>query len=600
MSDTKGNASDKKQSVSTIDPIYEKFTKSVVRALASTEFYEYFMDALSKSNNRFQFSNRRLEKLVDLAWVDAIDEALEGFQNIIANPRNRIQEDELIVNVAHARKAGADVVRHLAQHSSLVEDFQEDTGDVRPSKLMQKYREDSTEMYENRLVFTVLEHAYHFVRIRHEALFEAMNEEYGAKLKVLSEMESATETVRFDTYLKIKKKDSALETDEKNAEVFARIDRINRLLTSFMASPFAEQLKKVNRVKGAVNKTNVLKKNPDYKKIVKLWEFLRGYEDVGYMIKVTEQNPHIDEKFQQDIYHNIMFQYIILKGYLEDESEREIPVLKEKKRKIKPKVIKSIIEELTEDYDIPDVEIRKVLIEELTKEQLMQEEASERLRLVEEAEARRKAEEEQKAKEKQEEKERIRREEKAEAERLRMERKAEEKKKLQERMERELEDRRRTGLFKKEIEWFEAHKNERLMARQDEWDKLHQEKMQDFESEAKKQEEADALKKEKRERAIQKRKEAEERAVRREEERQEKLRQEQLAAQFAADMKIVGIYLDEANYFFSVLDTRKQERIRLAEEERIERENLLRERQLKQEQKQTVNGKPNKRRFGIR
>lgn len=600
MSDTKGNASDKKQSASTIDPIYEKFTKSVVRALASTEFYEYFMDALSKADNRFQFSNRKLEKLVDLAWVDAIDEALEGFQNIIANPRNRIQEDELIVNVAHARKAGADVVRHLAQHSSLVEDFQEDTGDVRPSKLMQKYREDSTEMYENRLVFTVLEHAYHFVRIRHEALFEAMHDEYGAKLKVLSEMESATETVRFDTYLRIRKKDSALETDEKNAEVFARIDRINRLLTSFMASPFAEQLKKVGRVKGAVNKTNVLKKNPDYKKIVKLWEFLRGYEDVGYMIKITEQNPYIDEKFQQDIYHNIMFQYIILKGYLEDESDREIPVLKERKRKLKPKVIKSIIEELTEDYDIPDVEIRKVLIEELTKEQLMQEEASERLRLVEEAEARRKAEEEQKAKEKQEEKERIRREQKAESERLRMERKAEEKKKLQERMERELEDRRRTGLFKKEIEWFEAHKNERLMARQDEWDRIHLEKQQDFASEAKKQEEADALKLEKRERAKKKKIEAEERARRQEEERQERLRQEQLAAQYAADMKIVGIYLEEASYFFSILDTRKQERIRLAEEERIERENLLRERQLKQEQKQTGNGKPNKRRFGIR
>lgn len=600
MSDTKNNASDKKQSASTIDPIYEKFTKSVVRALASTEFYEYFMDSLSKANNRFQFSNRKMEKLVDLRWVDAIDDALEGFQNIIANPRNRIQEDELIVNVAHARKAGSDVVRHLAQHSLLVEDFQEDTGDVRPSKLMQKYREDSTEMYENRLVFTVLEHAYHFVRIRHEALFEAMHDEYGAKLKVLSEMESATETVRFDTYLRIRKKDSALETDEKNAEVFSRIDRIYRLLTSFMNSPFAEQLKKVSRVKGVVNKTNVLKRNPDYKKIVKLWEFLRGYEDVGYMIKITEQNPHIDEKFQQDIYHNIMFQYIILKGYLEDEGDREIPVLKERKRKLKPKVIKSIIEELTEDYDIPDVEIRKVLIEELTKEQLMQEEASERLRLVEEAEARRKAEEEQKAKERQEEKERIRREQKAEEERLRMERKAEEKKKLQERMERELEDRRRTGLFKKEIEWFEAHKNERLMARQDEWERIHLEKQQDFASEAKKQEEADALKQEKRERAKKKKIEAEERARRQEEERQEKLRQEQLAAQYTADMKIVGIYLDEANYFFSVLDTRKQERMRLAEEERIERENLLRERQLKQEQKQTGNGKPNKRRFSIR
>ena len=47
---------------------------------------------------------------------------------------------------------------------------------------------------------------------------------------------------------------------------------------------------------------------------------------------------------------------------------------------------KEIIEELTDDYDLPDVEIRKVLIEEITKAQLLKEEEAERRRLVEEKE----------------------------------------------------------------------------------------------------------------------------------------------------------------------------------------------------------------------
>ena len=104
-----------------IDPIYQKYTKSVIRALGSTEFYEFFMDAVSKAENEFQFSNRKLEKTVDLDWVDAVEETLEAFQKIVSNPRNIIREDELIVNVANAKKAGADVVRHLSQHASLVE-----------------------------------------------------------------------------------------------------------------------------------------------------------------------------------------------------------------------------------------------------------------------------------------------------------------------------------------------------------------------------------------------------------------------------------------------------------------------------------------------
>ena len=172
-----------------IDPLYQKYTNSVIRALGSSDFYQFFMDSISKADNEFQFSNRKLEKTVDLAWVDAIEESLEGFQNIIALPRNVIKEEELIVNVANAKKAGADTVRHLAQHASMIEDFNAQTGDVRPSKLMQKYREDSVSLYENRLVYTAMESAYHFVKIRHDALFGAMSDEFGAKLKLRSDMD---------------------------------------------------------------------------------------------------------------------------------------------------------------------------------------------------------------------------------------------------------------------------------------------------------------------------------------------------------------------------------------------------------------------------
>ena len=35
-----------RKNISLVDPIYQKFSKSVIRALGSTEFYEYFMDAV--------------------------------------------------------------------------------------------------------------------------------------------------------------------------------------------------------------------------------------------------------------------------------------------------------------------------------------------------------------------------------------------------------------------------------------------------------------------------------------------------------------------------------------------------------------------------
>lgn len=588
----------KKQAV--IDPLYQKYTKSVIRALGSSDFYAFFMDSISKADNEFQFSNRKLEKTIDLTWVDAIEESLEGFQNIIAMPRNVIKEEELIVNVANAKKAGADVVRHLAQHASLVEDFNDRSGEVRPSRLMQKYREDSVSLYENRLVYTALESAYHFVKVRHDALLEAMSDEFGAKLKLRSDMDSATEHVHLDMFLHIKNIESAMDTDEKNAETFARISRMYRLLGTFMNSQFGRDLAKVNRVKGTITKTNVLKKNPNYKKIVKLWEFLRQYDQVGYTIRVVEQSPEINEVFERDIYHNILFNYLVLKGYLEDPADRQVPVApKTKKRTLKPKFIHQIVEELTEDYDLPDVEIRKVLIEELTKEQLMQEEAAERRRLVEEQAQRKKAEQDRIKAEKKAEQDRIKAEKAAERERIRQEKAAEEAKRKQEEMAREMEDRRRSNLLRKELAYFTEKLPERLNQRIEAEAKANAQlsAQSDYEDAAKLLEESEERKREAAERLAQKQREADEqyrreqrrlkkeerelrRAQREAAEEQARLEAEQAEAeaeirrrvQQAADEEFMAPYAEEMRCFRESLALHRQEREQLRTQQETERE----------------------------
>lgn len=552
-----------------IDPLYQKYTKSVIRALGSTEFYEFFMDSISRAENQFQFSNRKMEKTVDLQWVDAVEETLQAFQNIVSNPRNIIREDELIVNVANAKKAGSDVVRHLAQHAALVEKFDEETGDVRPSKLMQKYREDSAGIYENRLVFTALEAANQFVKIRHDALFSAMSDEFGAKLKIDSTMETATELVRMDMFLHIKETDSAIETDEKNGETFAKISKMHRILGMLMHTQFAQQMARLPRVKGAITKTNVLKKNPNYRKVVQLLEFLKGYEDIGYTIKVVEQNPEINEFMERDIYHNILFNYLILKGYLEDEKDRIAPApTKSKQRALKPKFIKEIIEELTEDYDLPDVEIRKVLIEELTKEQLMAEEEAERRRLVEEQEQRKREEEERIRQEQEAEKERLRQEKEAEAERIRQEKEAEAQRLRVEQMEREAEDRRRSQLLQKELDYFKERLEGKLEAREAAIARRIAEQKA-FEDAVRLAEEAE-----------QRKIEAEEREKKRLIEERERIRREKLLAEERAR-------IEEEN-------RQEQERLaKLAEEERIrkEAEELEAKRLKEQDEKDTAGTK---------
>ena len=566
-----------------VDPVYRKFTRSVQRALSGDDFYRFFMESIANADNQIQFSNRREVKSVDPVWVENIEASMEAFQHIIAMPRQEFKEDELIVNVAYARRTGQDVVRHLSSHAALVEDYNEEDGTVRPSRVLQKYREESLGLYENRLVFTALEQAYHFTKIRHDALFGAMGDQFGAKLKVTSNMESATELVHMDLFLHIRSTESMLETDEKNRDIFNRISRLYRLLGVFMSSPFAQQLAQFDRIKGAIHKTNILKRNPDYKAAVKLLEFLRSYDQVGYVIAVVEQNPTVSETFEKDISHNLLFNYLILKGYLEDEESRRLPVLrKPRQRKLKPKFIKQVIEELTEDYDLPDVEVRKILIEELTKEQLMQEEAAERRRLVEEQAQRKKEEQARIKAEKAAEKARIKAEKEAEAARRRAEKEAEEQRRLYERMERETEDRRRKQALSAELEYFREHLPERLAQRAEAEAELRQRaQREDYADAVQLLDEAAQREQEERERAAKLRQEEKERrareraaaeAQRRQERQEEKRRAEEEQAQ--QDAAASAPYQAALRLFDQQLPVRRQlrqqqqEDRRRAEEER--------------------------------
>ena len=582
---------EQEQGPSLIDPVYQKFSRSVIRALSSNDFYQFFMESIARADNEIQFSNRKEVKTIDPLWIERIEDAMEGFQHVISLPRHEIREEELIVNIGHAKKTGQDVVRHLASHAAMVEDYNDDTGDVRPSRVMQKFREESISLYENRLVFTALEMAHHFVKIRHDALFAAMSDEFGAKLRLRSDMDSATEHVHMDMFLHIKNTESILETDAKNREIFDRISRLYRMLGVFMNTDFSRQMAKLDRVRGPIHKTNILKRNPHYRSAVRLLEFLRSYDQVGYVITVEEQNPVIDEQFQQDIFHNILFNYVVLKGHLEDERDRQVPLArKPRQRALKPKVIKQIIEEMVEDYDLPDLEIRKVLIEELTKEQLMAEEEAERRRLVEEQERRKQEEQARLEAEREAEAQRIAAEKAAEEERRRKEEEEARNRAEAERIQREVEDRRRCGIFRKELEYFNDNLLQQLEARANQREQQRlQEELDDYAEAVKLLEQEEQLGKEEAERLRARRKDERDRKIQEAERAAAEKRAEEEQAQLQRRMELSrqeqerrAKELFQLRFYVETLREFEQglpDRIQLRQKQREEAEARERERQ---------------------
>ena len=475
-----------------IDPVYQRFMGQVEKTLKSEEFYRYFQESLKEGKRAYQFSNRKLEKKIDEKWIKAVEDCMDPFNNIIMNPRNFIIEKEEIVNVAVARQSTPEVLRHLTTHGKYIDEITEDN--VRPNHLLNKFKEDSWNTYENRFVYTLLEKTTQFVSKRFEAIFANMGEEFGAFLKIDASLKNETDTVATKMDIRIRQNEDYLQDDQDSMSLFQRIARLNERLRQFNSSQFANELRKYARVKNPIVKTNAIRKNPNFKACYDLWVFLYNYHEVGYEINIYEQSSEITPEFEQDIYNSIFFNYLILKNYLDREEDRLIDTSRQfRKRVLKPRYIKKIIEEIVGNYDITDVEIRKVLIEEFTRAQLEQLEEKERRRLVEErerkmAEKRRKEAAEKKKKQ----------------QKLQMERAKRLREKEQEKARRlKAEQKRQANIEKlvascvEELKRFEQEKDLALEKRQKEQEKIEAQKEKAAKREKDREEKAAAKKAEK-------------------------------------------------------------------------------------------------------
>ena len=208
-----------------IDPIYRKFTAKAFKNLTSPEFYEFFTAMLKNGEQTFQFSNRKLDMQVDMRWVEIIEDTIPHFFEISRNPRVIITQEELITNVVQAKKIDSQVVRHLCAHSFLVDAIDEH-GDVQPGKVLNIFKEETWNTYENRFVYTLLVKTYEFVNKRYRDISEYMNDEFGATLYIDSTAQSDLEFLKFKSEMKITQKDSLFDTNDKQGNVFATCNSV--------------------------------------------------------------------------------------------------------------------------------------------------------------------------------------------------------------------------------------------------------------------------------------------------------------------------------------------------------------------------------------
>ena len=371
----------------TIQDLYLKYVGSVGEALEDDRYFQYLFEMVQAGDNTFHQTNQVLHKVVDERWLTTIEESLDAINEIIDKPRRFITTSEEVVPVALAKKITADSVRHLSMNTQFI--ASDADGDIQPTRILNVSVEESYDMYENRFVYYLIQKLVTFIDKRTDVIFWSTGDEVRNNLKLESKVDDAYEEIEDKIEMKIKKRQSFVENDSDNMHIFMRIDRVRRLVMALRNSSFCSLMQGCSVVRSPIQRTNLLMKDPNYRTCYKLWQFLESYDEVGYTIEERDSALEFDEEYMIQMYTNLITNYTVFKSLIEGDERNLEEVAVEKKEPVHPKFVKQIQEEFVDNCDIPDVEIRKVFVEEVTQAQL---DAEEKLR--QETELRMAAEEE--------------------------------------------------------------------------------------------------------------------------------------------------------------------------------------------------------------
>lgn len=352
----------------TINDLYLKYVNRVGKTLENDRYFQYLFEMVQAGQNTLQQTHRVLHKVVDERWLTTIEESLDALNRITEHPRRFVTSNEEVVPVELARKITADSVRHLSQNTQFIASSK--NGEIHPTRILNVTTEETYNLYENRFVYHLIQRLVTFIDKRTDIIFWSTGDETCNTLQLQSSVDDAYEQIEYKLEMKIKNRQSFAENDSDNMQVFMRIDRVRRMVMALRNSSFCDIMSGCARVRSPIQRTNVITKDPDYRTCLRLWQFLESYEEVGYTIDARDTALEFDEEYLLQMYSNLITNYAVFKSLLEADPRKLEEIPPKKHKVIKPKFIKQIQEEIVDDYDIPDVEIRKVIIEEVTQAQL--------------------------------------------------------------------------------------------------------------------------------------------------------------------------------------------------------------------------------------
>lgn len=292
----------------------------------------------SKMNVRIETTRPKSQYI----WIDKMEETLVYIENILRDPKKLIINEEEVVKIEKIKKVTVESIKNLAKNSSYIDEIDEN-GDVKPGKLLNVFKEETLNTYENRFIYTLIQKMLMIIRKEKDKLskntkkdkefkkIDYIGKSYNGKNKVDMQLLITTTTEEFDKI-------------GENKKILERIKILEKNVMSLTLTGTYQELDRqhVTLVTPPLRKNNVLLKNVNFQYAVKLWDFI--LTEMGELENENLEPEHKVKDYKDNSKAKKLMDESFLLDYLILDCVENPKISGKKKKELIERLIANVIE----------------------------------------------------------------------------------------------------------------------------------------------------------------------------------------------------------------------------------------------------------------
>lgn len=330
---------------------------------------ELYQKTKEEEKNRFQNSltsqlqvkEKKNQSSYDDTWLTKMEGTLRYLDNILRNPNRFIVNEEEIVKIELARRITVDSIKHLSRNTNLIQDYNQKTGEVKPSKILNINKEESFNTYENRFIYTLINNMKLYIERKKKE--EIVDNQFQSQknLAYQGKGKFKKETVEISVQLS-GKIDSGKQKNQENS-IASRITKLEEGIRDLCSSDIYKNIQKLHvaPVTSPIKKTNLILKNVNFQYALDLWNYMQ------MNMEPSTKNDRINKEYEdKGTLKELMDQSFLLNCLIMNTLEKET-VTEEEKEQLQKEVASQSIQQLMSLGKISLDEIVKLIGDEYVK-----------------------------------------------------------------------------------------------------------------------------------------------------------------------------------------------------------------------------------------